>query len=431
MAFVSTLVDNFDSGFTVGVTWTDVNSADAFLVAADTGRIKVEHSATGGAYNVFETVTTYDYTGSAAYLEVVDFGNQGGASAHEVIFSALNPGTGERTYFSASGGLLSAWTPAGIIGAAITLNTTTHRWLRIRESGGTTFFDTAPDGTTWTNRWSVANPFTMTALRAQASTGCWQNDVTSYALFDNFNTLGAVVAGGNGNFFRFFGPQNGGDVGGYGGGAPAGTPIHALTDLTAVFRPTWTSPAATNAHFQTISTPSGPGFDITCTDSDTTPWDANNKAILAQKNDLNPLGTTETFSFNLFLPSQTLANSWHTGVLWERHTATASGHFLALNSDGTFRIGRHTAIGNNYSYVGGGSGGPAVAWDTWIPIVITIKWTQASDGFVRVSIGGTQYMDSNGATSFSGDGTPNLQYGWYSDKGGLTNRSMFGNIVRT
>ena len=71
---------------------------------------------------------------------------------------------------------------------SITLNTTTHRWWRFRESGGTTYWDTSPDGVSWTQRFFLANPFALTAVSVYLRTGNWAAaSGANYAVFDNFN----------------------------------------------------------------------------------------------------------------------------------------------------------------------------------------------------------------------------------------------------
>lgn len=42
-----------------------------------------------------------------------------------------------------------------------TLDPVAHRWLRVRESGGTVYWDSSADGANWTNRASVASPFAL------------------------------------------------------------------------------------------------------------------------------------------------------------------------------------------------------------------------------------------------------------------------------
>jgi hypothetical protein len=63
-----------------------------------------------------------------------------------------------------------------------------HRWVRIREAGGTLFFDTSADGITWTNRHTdtagswVADADIQIQLIAHRDSGS-----DDYAEFDNFN----------------------------------------------------------------------------------------------------------------------------------------------------------------------------------------------------------------------------------------------------
>ena len=140
----------------------------------------------------------------------------------------------------------------------------------------------------------------------------------------------------------------------------------------------------------------------------------------------SPIGKAQNWTFNLYLPKQSLIQAWHAGVLWQFHTNSSSGHHLALDPDGTFRIVRQTAYGAE-SYTST-SGGP-VPWDRWVPVVFDVKWSLGSDGYLRVSIDGQQYLDYSGPTVFANDGDPYLQFGFYSRLGaGLTNEVRFSDI---
>jgi len=220
--------------------------------------------------------------------------------------------------------------------------------------------------------------------------------------------------------------------------SPAATPppfsdidgVFTFSDIDGVFTPEWkkpavASPAGSPSGIWPISTPAGPGFDFIVTDQAVTPWGSNTKAILAKKTLTSPIGNAEKWTFNMYLPKQSLTQDWQAGVLWEFHTDSSSGHHLALAPDGTFRIARQSAYGQIYSYT---SGGP-VPWDRWIPVEYDVKWSLGSDGYLRVSIDGKQYLNYSGATVFANDGDPYLQFGFYAARGaGLTNEVWFSGI---
>lgn len=207
-----------------------------------------------------------------------------------------------------------------------------------------------------------------------------------------------------------------------------GTAVDGYDDLTAVFSPEWTEPAAGAEGFSITSTPYGDGFDFIVADSKVTPWDPTCKAILAVKRPAtSPVGRAERWTFNMMLPTQSLTNTWHTGALWEFHTNSASGHHLALNSDSTFRIAREIAAGDSirsYEF----TTGPSVRWDQWTTVNIEVKWSSSADGYYKVWVDGVQYVDAASVrTVFDGD--PYLQFGWYAERGaGITNRIQFGGI---
>jgi hypothetical protein len=206
--------------------------------------------------------------------------------------------------------------------------------------------------------------------------------------------------------------------------------IANLSDLAAVFSPAWTSPAVANAHFNTMPTPRGPGWTFTCADTDIAQWDSHSKAILARYWP-ETIGTEVQWTFYLNLPTQTFLPHWFCGVLWEFHTSTSSGHNLAIDVTSTpqpcFKILRDT---------GGGQEGltpyytDSLILDHWYQVVMQVKWSLGSDGYIRWFIDGTKWLDYSGATCFPGDGDPYLQFGYYSTIGAGTNYSQFGGITR-
>lgn len=181
------------------------------------------------------------------------------------------------------------------------------------------------------------------------------------------------------------------------------------------------------SHFKRITTPSGPGFEVVCTDANQAAWSSSNKAVLAVKNNVTALGQTQDWKWDMYLPAQSINVDQY--VLWQWHTNSSSGHNIGLNRDGTYRLTRQSAYGQVYerNY----TGGPPIVFDRWHPCRIQVKWSLNSDGFLRMWIDNKQVMNFSGATQFANDGTPYLQFGWYGIRpSGVTNTVRFGNIQR-
>src|SRR5690606_28705813 len=72
------------------------------------------------------------------------------------------------------------------------LNTVQHRFLRIREAGGTVYLETSPNGLSWTTRWTVVHDFIDPHhLHAYIGVGTWgvPNSNPTPTYFEGVNTL--------------------------------------------------------------------------------------------------------------------------------------------------------------------------------------------------------------------------------------------------
>lgn len=203
--------------------------------------------------------------------------------------------------------------------------------------------------------------------------------------------------------------------------------IADLSDLTGVFLPEWASPAVTNDHFDTMSTPYGPGWTFTCADTDIATWNSRDKAIIARYPP-ETIGTEVQWTFHFNLPTQTFLPDWFCGLLWEFHTNRTAGHNLQIDVTSTpqpcFKIMRDTAEVAAPYYTS------ALTFNHWYKVVVQVKWSLEPDGYIRWIIDGTKWLDYSGATCFPGDGDPYLQFGYYSLTGAGTNYSQFGGISR-
>jgi hypothetical protein len=201
MPSLSTLVDNFNSG-TLGANWG--NSYGGTAVAAGRARVPC---TTG--YAGCQTAYAWTLAGATLFVQMPTTPSAAGATA-EAYAAVMVQGNieGTRVGFSVNKvtnvlrmvSETDYWDDNAV---TLTYSATTHAFLRLREDGTNLYWDTSPDGSTWTNRRTLATPAWIAtnidtcALDMSAHRDAGTGD---YAEFDLVNTLnnGAVhTATGN------------------------------------------------------------------------------------------------------------------------------------------------------------------------------------------------------------------------------------------
>ena len=174
MAKLHTLTD-YGKAATIAALWTTANSLGTPVpTATASGLSFAPPSATAGTnYPVLDSVTTYDLTGSHGFVHVSSMVI---ANANlEAAPIELKVDSNNNYRWRYSNGTLAAQKKVGGVSSDLytaTWSLTTHAWLRIRESGGTVYFDTSTDGITWTNRaTNASSAFAITACTFEVFAG--------------------------------------------------------------------------------------------------------------------------------------------------------------------------------------------------------------------------------------------------------------------
>lgn len=195
MPSLSTLVDNFNAG-TLGPEWG--NSYGGTSVVGGRARVPC---TTG--YAGCQTAYAWTLAGATLFMQVPTAPSATGATVESYFAVTVQGATaGTRVGFSmnAVNGLLRCvsevdyWDDTAV---ELTYDPVAHLFLRIREDGTNLHWDTSPDGTTWTNRRSLATPAWIVAdAEACALDMSAHRDAgtADFAEFDLVNTLanGAV-----------------------------------------------------------------------------------------------------------------------------------------------------------------------------------------------------------------------------------------------
>jgi hypothetical protein len=182
---LETITDDFATQDTA--KWTFAAAA-----AVTSGQVVCTPSTAWDAY--FEAKAVYDLTGSSYVVELVQATATGTGGSLETYVELDSGGTHTNPmllFRKVAGNLLSVWRNSS--GTETTVNTaaysaTNHRWLRIRESGGTVFWEVSANGLSWNSYGSVATPFNITSLGVRQ--GCGTNTAEGSpgtAIFDNVN----------------------------------------------------------------------------------------------------------------------------------------------------------------------------------------------------------------------------------------------------
>jgi len=197
MPSLSTLIDNFN-GASIGPDW-----GNSYGGVTQSGGVAHVPCTTGFAG--LQTAYTWTFAGASLFVKVPVV--PAASTATEAYCGVLVNGdpSGTRIGFTvkAVGNLLRMQSDSGYFDAAaveITYDPVAHAFLRLREDGTNVYWDTSPDGTTWTNRRTLASPAWIAAaidtcaldLSAHRDAG-----TSDEAQYDLFNTLsnGAVVTG--------------------------------------------------------------------------------------------------------------------------------------------------------------------------------------------------------------------------------------------
>ncbi|HEX2190103.1 MAG TPA: hypothetical protein VHG51_14445, partial [Longimicrobiaceae bacterium] len=159
-------------------------------------RVEAEPDPDNYYYSGYYTMALHDLRGSQVSLEVLQ---------------TLNPAPGSFTYLQAkyensnderlgmetvNGQLFAVYWVAGAkhTAASVAYSASQHRWWRIRERAGRTYFETSPDGCDWNVLADVS--IAVRLDRLEITFGVGTEPATSNpgtAIFDNFNVFPLVV----------------------------------------------------------------------------------------------------------------------------------------------------------------------------------------------------------------------------------------------
>lgn len=193
MPALATLSDDFNDNSFDTVKWPN-----SFGTVTETGGVC--HIDSSSAWAAIESARTYTLTGSAVFAKITPAPAAGGTQVETEFIVVSNANRSAGTYArividtALSTIIFQNWVAFSDAGqVSLTYSATDHAWLRIREAAGTLYFETAPDGVTWTTRKSVATPAwaanTDISFMVEAHRATGTAQVTDV---DNVNVSGAA-----------------------------------------------------------------------------------------------------------------------------------------------------------------------------------------------------------------------------------------------
>jgi hypothetical protein len=170
---VSSIVDNF-GGTTMSTQWARSYANGPETVVQGGGQLLFTLAPNAVAYAGYGSSAAYRLTGSAMLVQVPVVPSL--AYGPQVLVNLAAPGQNALQMLEENGKLTARLNLAGTttdIGSVV-YDPTQHAWWRIRESGGTVFWDTAPDGKSWTTlAMDAALSFSIDVIDVNLAGGTW------------------------------------------------------------------------------------------------------------------------------------------------------------------------------------------------------------------------------------------------------------------
>lgn len=184
------LADDFDDGVLDPALWTAANGS-----LETGGRLRLPMTPAGVSARV-DSTRQWNLTGSkltAKFATVPAAGGSSSASVSVYVLSSTS-GTQLRWRFDAVTRELRALNEVGNADATPTIlpfSAIDHAWLRIRETGGTVYFETSSDGFIWTVRRSLPTPAWVATNQVQVQFAAFRSGGTGD--YVEFDLVGAEV----------------------------------------------------------------------------------------------------------------------------------------------------------------------------------------------------------------------------------------------
>ncbi|HEY0018892.1 MAG TPA: vanadium-dependent haloperoxidase [Longimicrobium sp.] len=183
MAKAHTLVDNFNDDTTDTALWTVAGT-----VATETnGRVQIRPPGNQAGYYTYASSVTYDLTESQMRVEIVTASTSPGVATG---LAASITGNDYILIWVKDGYVESMQGVGGVssILRRVPYDPAAHRWLRLSEWTGTTFWEVSADGSTWTVLHQAPDPIPLTSVLLEFGVRV-TTVVTApgFAAFDNFN----------------------------------------------------------------------------------------------------------------------------------------------------------------------------------------------------------------------------------------------------
>lgn len=193
--------DNFSSYDSAYWATDSPNGSATAAVTSGVMRVTMPSSATSASHAGFQTqASTNNLTSSSIQVKVpATFAT---TTSAQTVLEACTTGFNNGVQMLKEGTTLRARKIVSgtytNVGSSVTWNATTMLYWRIRESGGTTYWDYSADASSWTNLTSTANPVSMTSFMFRIYGYCFQNETSAGTSdFDDFiyDTTSALAAG--------------------------------------------------------------------------------------------------------------------------------------------------------------------------------------------------------------------------------------------
>jgi len=188
------LADNLTEGSLNTSLWTvgQIGGGQSISVSVldTTSGLQITPFANAGsidAYNGIYSTATYNLSNGAVFVHAM----QTAVGSYADTSLDVRPNSSSMLTIDVENGTI--YFQKIVAGAKTTLlsqpySSTSHAWWRIREASGTVYWETAPDGSTWTTQAQAPDPFSVTSIQVDLNAGTYQSVATpGQAIFNNLN----------------------------------------------------------------------------------------------------------------------------------------------------------------------------------------------------------------------------------------------------